>query len=39
MALQIGFPDKWLDQHALTRADLQAEKHYLSAMGFDLSFA
>jgi len=38
MVLQIGFPDKWLDQHALTQADLQAEKDYLSAMGFELNF-
>ena len=34
--LEIYFPQKWLDEHALTRADLEAESALLKKTGIDL---
>ncbi|KPJ95049.1 MAG: exopolyphosphatase [Gammaproteobacteria bacterium SG8_11] len=34
--LTVGFPNGWLDQHSLTRADLEQEFSYLAASGFTL---
>ena len=34
--LEIYFPQKWLDEHALTRADLEAESALLKKPGIDL---
>ena len=36
--LSLKFPKDWLNNHALTRADLEAEAMYLNAMGFALKF-
>ncbi|HEX2586458.1 MAG TPA: hypothetical protein VHL14_15145, partial [Steroidobacteraceae bacterium] len=36
--LEIQFPSKWLDDHALTLADLEQEAEYLKAVGFKLKF-
>ena len=36
--LSLKFPRGWLDNHALTRADLEAEAAYLEAIGFALKF-
>jgi len=32
------FPDGWLEQHSLTRADLQKEARYLENAGFSLDY-
>lgn len=37
--LQIEFPGGWLDDHPLTRADLEQEVEYLKAAGFKLRIA
>ncbi len=37
--LELGFPDGWLDEHPLTRADLEQEADYLQRAGFGLAFA
>lgn len=34
--LNLGFPNGWLDQHPLTRADLENEARYLRKAGFRL---
>ena len=34
--LSLGFPNGWLDQHPLTRADLENEARYLRKAGFRL---
>ena len=36
--VQLGFPQGWLTQHALTEADLKQEKKYLKAIKFKLAF-
>ncbi len=38
-SLTLQFPEDWLDRHPLTRADLEDEARYLSAIGCALSFA
>ena len=37
-ALDLRFPPGWLDQHPLTRADLETEAAYLREAGYRLSF-
>jgi len=37
-ALHLGFPPGWLDEHPLTRADLEQEAGYLKAARLSLSF-
>ena len=37
-SLSLKFPQDWLDNHALTRADLEAEAVYLEAIEFTLKF-
>ena len=37
-SLSLKFPGGWLDNHALTRADLEAEAVYLEAIEFTLKF-
>jgi exopolyphosphatase/guanosine-5'-triphosphate,3'-diphosphate pyrophosphatase len=34
----LRFPSGWLDEHPLTRADLEAEARYLKKAGFRLEF-
>jgi exopolyphosphatase/guanosine-5'-triphosphate,3'-diphosphate pyrophosphatase len=34
--LELGFPQQWLDNNHLTRADLEQEKDWLAAVGFKL---
>ena len=34
--VQLRFPDAWLDNHPLTRADLDEERRYLKRAGFTL---
>jgi exopolyphosphatase/guanosine-5'-triphosphate,3'-diphosphate pyrophosphatase len=36
--LQLRFPKGWLEQHALTEADLKQEKKYLKVIKFKLAF-
>ncbi|MGC3979851.1 MAG: exopolyphosphatase [Steroidobacteraceae bacterium] len=36
--LELGFPARWLDDHPLTRADLEQETDLLKAVGFKLKF-
>lgn len=36
--LTLLFPVDWLEQHALTRADLEQEANYLTKAGYSLSF-
>jgi len=36
--LALRFPDGWLDDHPLTRADLATEASYLDAAGYQLGF-
>ena len=36
--VKLDFPEGWLDQHALTRADLEQEKKYLKAIKVTLKF-
>ena len=38
-ALSVAFPPGWLDEHPLTRADLEQEQAYLAAAGVGLQFA
>lgn len=35
-SLSIAFPPDWLDEHPLTRADLDAEAKLLKKVGYDL---
>ena len=35
---KLEFPDKWLVRHPLTKAELEIEKSYLRAAGFELSY-
>ena len=37
-ALDLRFPPGWLDEHPLTRADLETEAAYLQEAGYRLSF-
>ena len=37
-SLSLKFPRDWLDNHALTRADLEAEAGYLEVVEFTLKF-
>ncbi|MCK5360977.1 MAG: exopolyphosphatase [Gammaproteobacteria bacterium] len=37
-SLHLTFPDAWLDEHPLSKADLVAESKYLAAAGFELRF-
>ena len=37
-SVSLKFPRGWLDNHALTRADLEAEAVYLEPIGFTLQF-
>ena len=37
-SLSLKFPRDWLDNHALTRADLEAEAVYLEAIEFTLKY-
>lgn len=36
--LELKFPARWLDDHPLTRADLEQESEWLKAVGFRLKF-
>lgn len=36
--MQLQFPDGWLEEHSLVRADLEQEQHYLNMVGFNLSW-
>ena len=38
-ALSVAFPPGWLDEHPLTRADLEHEQAYLAGAGIRLQFA
>ena len=38
-ALELKFPQKWLDDNPLTAADLEQEESWLRARGFDLKLA
>ena len=38
-SLTLRFPEGWLDQHPLSREDLQREAAYLAAAGFTLDYA
>jgi exopolyphosphatase/guanosine-5'-triphosphate,3'-diphosphate pyrophosphatase len=38
-ALELAFPEDWLDRHALTAADLDEEARFLAAAGVDLRFS
>lgn len=38
-ALDLSFPDGWLEAHPLTRGDLEAEAAYLEAADFSLTFS
>jgi exopolyphosphatase/guanosine-5'-triphosphate,3'-diphosphate pyrophosphatase len=35
----LSFPEAYLEEHALTRADLEQEQHYLKAIDYELSIA
>ena len=35
-SLSIAFPPDWLDEHPLTRADLEAEAKLLKEVGYEL---
>ena len=35
----VAFPPRWLDEHPLTRADLEHEEAYLGDAGIGLRFA
>lgn len=37
-SVELRFPDLWLDEHPLTRADLQTEAQYLKKADFKLTF-
>ena len=37
-SLSLKFTGTWLDDHPLTRADLQTEAEYLEAVNFQLTF-
>jgi len=37
--LRLGFPPGWLESHPLTRADLEQEARYLSALDLKLAFS
>ncbi|HSF18424.1 MAG TPA: exopolyphosphatase [Vicinamibacteria bacterium] len=37
--LSLAFPDGWLEEHPLTRADLEAEARVLKKIGFELAFS
>jgi len=37
--MELRFPDGWLDEHPLTRADLEGEARFLRKAGFRLEFA
>ena len=37
-AITLGFPENWLEQHSLTKADLHKERQFLRDAGFSLRF-
>jgi exopolyphosphatase / guanosine-5'-triphosphate,3'-diphosphate pyrophosphatase len=37
--ISLVFPSGWLDEHPLTRADLEQEAAYLMAAGYTLTFS
>jgi exopolyphosphatase/guanosine-5'-triphosphate,3'-diphosphate pyrophosphatase len=37
--IQLQFPNEWLNQSPLTRADLTLEADYIKSAGFKLDFA
>jgi exopolyphosphatase/guanosine-5'-triphosphate,3'-diphosphate pyrophosphatase len=37
--IMLRFPDNWLEQHPLTKADLKKEYRFLKAAGFSLSYS
>lgn len=37
-SIRLRFPPRWLDDHPLTRADLEQEASYLAAAGYSLHF-
>jgi len=36
--IRLGFPENWLEQHSLTKADLDKERQFLRDAGFTLSY-
>jgi len=36
--ITLTFPENWLEQHSLTRADLKKERQFLKDAGFSLSY-
>lgn len=38
-AVTLSFPDEWLDEHPLTRADLEDDAQFLKGVGIELSVA
>jgi len=36
--IKLSFPDGWLEENALTQADLESEQAYLNTYGYKLSF-
>jgi exopolyphosphatase/guanosine-5'-triphosphate,3'-diphosphate pyrophosphatase len=36
--IKVSFPDSWLDDHPLTRIELEREAEYLAAAGYKLKF-
>ena len=36
--LNLSFPERWLQDHPLTQADLESESDYLRDIGFKLAF-
>jgi exopolyphosphatase/guanosine-5'-triphosphate,3'-diphosphate pyrophosphatase len=39
MSIRIDFPDDWLEEHPLTRAEIAREADYLTTAGFTLQYA
>jgi exopolyphosphatase/guanosine-5'-triphosphate,3'-diphosphate pyrophosphatase len=37
--IRLTFPDQWLSDHPLTRAEIAREADYLAAAGFSLQYA
>ncbi|WP_348757953.1 Ppx/GppA phosphatase family protein [Candidatus Methylocalor cossyra] len=37
--VELRFPDRWLEEHPLTAADLEQEAAYLGSAGFELTFS
>jgi len=36
--IRVSFPDDWLEEHPLTRIELEREAEYLSGAGYKLKF-